>query len=233
MKQKQISSYPQLITHILGIDHKNNEQRHYNQIPYNNYVWNTYVKKFLSEFKGSEVTPEVKELVNNITLARDVTDYKILHTIEKLKEQIFSSEQVEKMLSNVKYLTEKGTKKEISVREYLEKKHNKEFLDVTDEEDKSGIDLKDSENLLYQVKSASNVYDPEGKNYILITSNCDMKVHPDLNVLVIESGSNIWMLNFKENVNKFEAKEDNKFLISYKKIYRAELLDESKAENPG
>lgn len=230
-KVKQISNYTQLISYILGIDHNKNEERYYNQIPYNNYIWNTYVKKFLLEFKGSEVTPEVKELVKNINLCREVLDYKILSTIEKLKDHIFSSDKVQKMLSNVEYLTNKGTRKEIGVKSFLENIHNINFLNVTSDEDKSGIDLKDVNNRLYQVKSASSVFDPDDKNYIIITSNCDMKVHPELDILIVESNSKIWMFNFQKNINKYESKEDNKFLISYKKVYKYDLLSE--AENSG
>jgi len=220
---KQISNYHDLVSDILSINHDDNLNRHYNQIPYNNYVWDRYVKPFLISYKGAEVSKEVKILIENINKVRDINDYRILETINKLKEFIFSKNQIDLMLNSIKRLTKRGNEKEDIIKKRFQEKFGIEFLDVRIDEDKRGIDLKDSTNKTYQIKSVSNVYDPVDKNYVIITTYCDMKVADDLDYLIIENNNNLWLFRYKEHINKFENKEDNKFMISYKKVTKIDL----------
>ena len=213
----QINSYPRLISSILGIDHTNDSERYYNQIPNNNTIFNDYVKQFILNYKGAEVSKDVKDSIKDLKYAKEVTDFRILNTIDKLKTTLFSKDQVDKMLQKVEKLTKKATEKENVVANYLTKNFNLKFLDVTPEEDKLGVDLKDERGHRYQVKSVPNVRYSIDKKWFVIDSKCDMKINDDLDNLVIVNNSKLYMFNYRK-IKSIEPKEEFKVMIKYNEL---------------
>ena len=217
MSTKQIGNYIQLVSKTVGVDHNDNSKEMINKLPYNKSVWNQYIKPYILAYDKIKISDRMKIMISECYDPREIVDFRILAILLKIGKDVFSEAQMKIYLERIEFLTMRGSKREQSIKKYLEQNYKLNFVNVTIDEDKSGIDLKDVNNKTYQIKSTKKDQIEEKDGCLIVKSNCDMKLKDDVDILIVNETHNTWVFNVNRDIESYERISDDIFEIKFNK----------------